>query len=279
MLPLEDLGSAAHASSAMSYGRDTAAFCAAKMAVHACERVLQSARGALVLFLMAAPADGQSAVVLYGGQNAQNCSNSEQNNIATGMRRIMGSLRATATAPVLDATTPPGTPADSHSATPRPPTPAHRDSSNTSRRSTPSRSSDDLQRLHRAGGLPRSGASTARRPVSHGSLPRRVSPTPRTTRPIASFPGLLSFAPMLGPGFIDKSDEFVVTRSKTVTVSAQLSLSLLERLRELFPNHRGLCKLFLQLIRVAVNDFLTQLPLRSSTSTQATKYLPKLPWR
>jgi len=82
---------------------------------------------------------------------------------------------------------------------------------------------------------------------------------------------------MVGPGFIDKSDEFVVTRSNTVTVSAQLSLSLLERLRERFSTDRALCKLFLQLIRVAVNDFLMQLPRRSRASTQATKYLPMTP--
>ena len=111
---LEDLGSVGHALSALSYGRDTAACCAAEIAVHACERVSKSTQGELVLFLMAAPASGRSAVVLYGGQHAQQCDDSEQNNIATGMRLIMGSLRTAAAPPDLDPTgaslTPPASP-------------------------------------------------------------------------------------------------------------------------------------------------------------------------
>jgi len=110
---LEDLGSVGHALSALRYGRDTAACCAAEIAVHACERVSQSTQGELVLFLMAAPASGRSAVVLYGGQHAEQCDDSEQINIATGLRLIMGSLRTAAAPPALDPTGASLTPPDS----------------------------------------------------------------------------------------------------------------------------------------------------------------------
>ena len=276
---LEDLGSVGHALSALSYGRDTAACCAAEMAVHACERVSQSTRGDLVLFLMAAPANGRSAVVLYGGQHAQQCTSSEQNNIATGMRLIMGSLRAAAP-PAFAEPTPARTPSHPPPASPRPPSAPRRDLSGTSGRCSPSSSStphDDLCQLQRAGGMTRSSVPAACRPAARASQPRRAPPNTLTTRPMASFPGLLSFSPMVGAGFVDGRKDFVVADNNTVTVPPQLSDSLLGRLRERFTNDRALCKHFLQLIRVAVNDFLTQLPLRNRTSTQASKYLSMTP--
>jgi len=89
---------------------------------------------------------------------------------------------------------------------------------------------------------------------------------------MAPFPGLLSFAPLLGPSFVDGKEDFVVTTENTVTVSVQLTLSLLGLPRERFSNNRSLSKHFLELARVAVNDFLMQLPSRRRTSAQATKY-------
>jgi len=281
MASLEDLGSAGHALSALSYGRETAACCAAEMAVHACERVSQTTQGDLVLFLMAAPANGQSAVVLYGGDHAQQCSSAEQNNIATGMRLIMGSLRNAAPLRVQDGARPSRRSADPPPVRARPlssPSSSSSQELGRSSPSTPATPPGDLHLRPRAGGQPRPTASGATRRGARTQRPRRAPPAVvMPTRPLARFPDLLSFAPMVGPKFVDSSEAFVVTEENTVVVPDQLCFSLLGRLRERFSTDRALSKHFLQLIRLAANDFLSRLPSRSRTSTQASKYLPMTP--
>ena len=273
---LEDLGSVGHALSALSYGRDTAACCAAEIAVHACERVSQSTQGKLVLFLMAAPASGRSAVVLYGGQHAQQCDDSEQNNIATGMRLIMGSLRTAAAPPDLDPTgaslTPPASPiaADLSVESPRGGASGAAGTAPSSGSSTPR---GDLADLQRAGGPARSPLSRPpRRSAASLKLPP-TAPAAVTPRPMACFPGLLTFSPMVGADFvIDPATLAGIESDHLITVPRHLSVSLLGRLRARFSSDRPLCKLFLKLIRHAVSEFLKQLPAGSRSSVSANKY-------
>lgn len=101
MAALESIGSVSHAMSALGCGWDSAACCGAEMAVHACARVSQATDGKIVLFLMAGPSDGRSAVVLYGGPHIGRCDDAKQSSIATGMRMIMSCLRAAALASPL----------------------------------------------------------------------------------------------------------------------------------------------------------------------------------
>jgi len=273
MASLEDLGSVGHALSALSYGRDTAACCAAEMAVHACERVAQSTGGDLVLFLMAAPANGRSAVVLYGGQHAQGCSSAEQNNIATGMRMIMGSLRAAEAPPSFERMSP--------SLAPPSPLPAAGPSTATE---------DDVSAAARRPAptppFARSGAPAARPALStaHHVLPHAVQPqrgataAAVTTRPMARFPALLSFSPMVGSTFSANRDAPAeVTEENHKVVPEQLSASLLGRLRKRFSNDRERSKHFLKLIRHSVSEFVKQLPPGNRTSTLANKYQPMTP--
>jgi len=273
---LEDLGSVGHALSALSYGRDTAACCAAEIAVHACEHVSQSTQGELVLFLMAAPASGRSAVVLYGGQHAQQCDDSEQNNIATGMRLIMGSLRTAAAPPDLDPTgaslTRPASPiaADLSVESPRGGASGAAGTAPSSGSSTPR---GDLADLQRAGGPARSPLSRPpRRSAASLQLPP-TAPAAVTPRPMACFPGLLTFSPMVGADFvIDPATLAGIESDHLITVPRHLSVSLLGRLRARFSSDRPLCKLFLKLIRHAVSEFLKQLPAGSRSSVSANKY-------
>jgi len=273
MSSLEDLGSVGHALSALSYGRDTAACCAAEMAVHACEQVSRSTRGDLVLFLMAAPANGRSAVVLYGGQHAQGCDSAQQNNIATGMRLIMGSLRA---APPPSVFNPIGPSIRRPDSSPRSGTSAASRQSPVSGTSAPVEDSD---RLHLASGLPRSTPSGApRRPEasrrsSTAGQARPLLPAVAARRPMAPFPGLLTFSPMVGANFqLDRSKISEIENNNKVIVPEFLSVSLLGRLRERIAHDRPLCKHFLKLIRHAVTEFLKQLPPGSRGSASANKY-------
>lgn len=267
MSSLEDLGSVGHALSALSYGRDTAACCAAEIAVHACQGVSQSSRGDLMLFLMAAPVNGQSAVLLYGGEHARLCDNAEQNNIATGMRLIIGSLRSGAPSPEACTQQQQARP-DTHSLG----TITHSTSSRPDGGGGGSWSSTPPA-LSASHGLP------ARPPVQEQPGAPRAPPlrgpssAALVARPMARLPDLLSFSPMVGPSY-DPAIPFELSDANKVTIPESLSLSLLERLRQRFANDRALCKHFLKPIRHGVAEFLascrqrTARPRRPSSTCQ-----------
>jgi len=243
------------------------------MAVHACERVAQSTGGDLVLFLMAAPANGRSAVVLYGGQHAQGCSSAEQNNIATGMRMIMGSLR--------EAEAPPSFERMSPSLAPPSPLPAagpstcpDDDVSAAARRPAPT---PHLVRSVTPAARP--ALSTAHHVLPHAVQPQRgATAASVTTRLMARFPALLSFSPMVGSKFSANRDApSEVTGENPKVVPEQLSASLLGRLRKRFCNDREMSKHYLKLIRHSVSEFVKQLPPGNRKSMPANKYEPMTP--